>query len=271
MRKNIINKTVNVIKMDTTNTNILTYLSHSAIPSYPPDVFKYPNFYKCKEYVYILNPGDMLYIPPKWFHWVFSYNIENDINVAFSFMILNEDICSKTNNPDILKNKPFTYHYDNDLENYTNSLEYIFKLKDDVEIIKSKNVNLYPENKIKTDNITKEVLKLSDLNKILSDQYNFVVGQESLSYIFNKTPSLKPPEYLQYLLNINTESLKYKPWLWISYSKECKKNNKIPINTGLHYDDLSNFIFQIKGIKVVRLYSPLCHSKLYVKPFVIKQ
>jgi len=258
--------------------NVLTYLSHSAIPSYPPDVFKYPDFYKCKEHVYVLNPGDILYIPPYWFHWVFSYNNENDINVAFSFMILNEDIISKTSNPDILKNKPFTYHYENDLINYNNSLETIFKLKEKVEILKSKNVNLYPENKIKTDNIVREEIelsKISELSKLsklnLKNSFNFVAGQESLTHVFKTLPSLRPPEYLLYLLNKNTEELKYKPLLWISYSKECTKHDKIPINTGLHYDATPNFIFQIKGIKVVRLYSPLCHSKLYVKPFVIKR
>ena len=57
-------------------------------------------------------------------------------------MILNEDIISKTSNPDILKNKPFTYYYENDLDNYKNSLETIFKLKEKVEILKSKKIIL---------------------------------------------------------------------------------------------------------------------------------
>lgn len=232
---------------------VLTYLTHSIIDKYPPNIYDYPNFYKCKEHVYILNPGDMLYIPPKWFHWVFSYNQhnkENNLNKAISFPILNDNILSKTTNIDILSKKPFIYNVNKDY------IKFDELNNESISILKSKNHTIYPFNKNKN-GITKHEIKYSDIETLIDTKNNFVCGNHDISHL------IKPPRFLSFLLNKNQETLKYKSLLWHSYSHD---NN--PIDTGLHYDAWHNFLLVLEGIKVVRLYHPNCHKNLYVHPKV---
>lgn len=234
-------------------TMITTYLTHSIIDNYPPNIYKYPNFYKCKEHLYILYPGDMLFIPAYWFHWIFSYNEKNSMNKAISYPILNDDIYNKTTNIDILSKKPFVYHVDENVS--------FDNFNDEVYIFKSKNHNIYPFNKSESNKIIKNKINYSDMvknSKNLNYSYNFVCGNHDVTHLF------KTPQFLSFLLNKNQETLKYKSLLWHSYSI-----NETPINTGLHYDSWNNFLLQLEGIKVVRLYHPNCHKNLYVHPHVI--
>lgn len=53
----------------------------SALPGYPPDPRDYPLFANAAVCSCTLQPGDALYIPYRWWHWVTSY----DRNVALNF------------------------------------------------------------------------------------------------------------------------------------------------------------------------------------------
>lgn len=231
---------------------VTTFLSHSRIESYPPNIYEYPNFYKCKEHVFTLYPGDVLYIPPKWFHWIFSYNNTDNTNKAISFPILNQNILSKTSNPDILSKKPFIYHVN------INTINFDILNNEYVGIFKSKNHNIYPFNKTLKTDISKSNIIYSNINDLINKKkHNFVCNAHmNLNFI-------KPPEFLNYILDKNKEQLQYKSLLFNTYSR-----NDTPINTGLHYDYWHNFLVQIDGIKVVRLYHPNCHKNLYVHPVV---
>lgn len=46
-----------------------------------PDLLKYPNYYKAAPYKCLLEAGEMLYIPPKWWHHVTA--LENSFSVSF--------------------------------------------------------------------------------------------------------------------------------------------------------------------------------------------
>jgi ribosomal protein L16 Arg81 hydroxylase len=52
----------------------------SEIPAFPPDLGTYPLFRKAVFATVDLHPGDMLYIPTRWWHWVTSF----DRNLALS-------------------------------------------------------------------------------------------------------------------------------------------------------------------------------------------
>jgi lysine-specific demethylase 8 len=57
------------------NENLYPYdtrlLNNTAkVDPYKPDFEKYPKFEKAKGLMCYLKPGDMLFIPPKWWHHV---------------------------------------------------------------------------------------------------------------------------------------------------------------------------------------------------------
>jgi hypothetical protein len=230
------------------------HTSHSSIPSYPPNVLEYPNFYNSKEYVYILKPGDMLYIPPKWFHWVFSYPDEQQ-NIAMSYTMV------KYNNiyNEFQFNKPFKFHLDKNEHPFFNYNLDSFK-------------NMYPTNKITTLISNKNTLipvkkssldkshqlqklpltfsEMEDLHK--TNTYNLYMGQNY------KLDSQKPPDCI---LNSFPDSvIRCSHWLAL-----LNKDTEY-IESGLHYDLDPNTLIQIKGTKLVRLFRPQEYNNLYVQP-----
>src|SRR5580704_6191759 len=52
----------------------------SAMRVFPPDLGVYPLFANAVYAEVLLEPGEMLYIPRRWWHWVTSY----DRNIALS-------------------------------------------------------------------------------------------------------------------------------------------------------------------------------------------
>ena len=52
----------------------------SAMRVFPPDATEYPLFANAVYAEVLLEPGEMLYIPRRWWHWVTSY----DRNIALS-------------------------------------------------------------------------------------------------------------------------------------------------------------------------------------------
>lgn len=53
---------------------------HSAVDWSKPDLVKYPNFAKVKGNEVILVPGDMLFVPTYWIHYIVSLNINVQCN-----------------------------------------------------------------------------------------------------------------------------------------------------------------------------------------------
>jgi hypothetical protein len=233
--------------------NNILYTSHSAIPSYPPNIIKYPNFYNCKEYTFILRPGDMLYIPSKWFHWVFSYPDEQQ-NIAISYAVseLNGNIYNE-----FYFKKPYIFHLNKEEHPFFNYTFNTFK-------------NMYPTHKINTiisnKNILIPVKKQTVKNKISSHQFTF----KEMEQLFHKNTHniymgqnnllhpQKPPECI--LRGFPNSKLICNQWLALF------KTNTEYIDSGLHYDLTHGILVQIKGTKLVRLFHPQHYNNLYIQP-----
>jgi hypothetical protein len=226
---------------------------HSAIPSYPPNVTKYPNFYNCKEYTFILHPGDMLYIPSKWFHWVFSYPDEQQ-NMAISYTV--DELNGNIYNEFYFK-KPYMFHLNKDEHPFFNYTFNTFK-------------NMYPTHKmnvvISNKNILIPVKKQTLKHKIYRDRYTF----DEMKQLFHKNTHniymvqnnllepQKPPECI--LKGFPNSKLRCNYWLSLF------KTDTEYIDSGLHYDLKHGILIQIKGTKLVRLFHPQYHNKLYIQP-----
>jgi hypothetical protein len=234
--------------------------SSSIIESYPPNINKFPKFYNCKEYTYILHPGDMLFIPKNWFHWVFSYpdtssKLNTNIGLSFSTTQLT-DFNTIEEKPHLIKlnnYQPLNITYQ--------TLLNIYKHDSKTHLVcKSKTHTLIPiikpgfHNKMKIHDIT--------FNKFhtLANKHTYNLYMAQNCNIFDKSSELhiKPPEYI--FKHLPTS--KFKCYLWLS---SCKNNNSY-IESGLHFDPYHNFMIQIQGTKIVRLYHPNDIHNLYIEP-----
>lgn len=239
------------------------YTSHSKISEFPPNPVLFPKFYNCEELIFVLNPGDMLYIPPKWFHWVFSYDDEDTVireNLAVSYNIFDSnDIYNE-----FYYREPFVLTLDKNnhsfldlsfdkLINYIptdyKQLYFITKGKTIIPI-KKHNENI----QLKKMNIT-EVLELYK-----SGIYNISIGQDE---VLPKHLSIDIPNIIKRSFpNSNVKTL-----LWLN----LLKNKQSYIETGLHYDITHNILVQVRGSKVVRLYKPSDAKNLYLQPMYARK
>lgn len=230
--------------------------NHSCIPDYPPNYLEYPKFYNAKEHVFILHPGDMLYIPPKWFHWIDSYPDNNLENFAVSFNITN---VTKVMN-EFHDEKPFIFHLDKKSNKFLDYDSSIFNKEQKHITMLSKNNIISPVNKetlifnsIKKELTLNEIYHIKNTNK-----FNITIGQ---NITLQKNLDFKPPINLFYSFPEATIN----DFFWLYFIK----NKKSYINTGLHADYWHNALIQIKGVKVVRMYSPDNFDNLYVQPMFL--
>lgn len=231
-----------------------THTNHSAIPIYPPNPVDYPKFYNVKEKLYILYPGDSLYIPPFFPHWVHSYpdkNSEYNENIAFSFPVkYNSNLFNEFS-----RKLPFVFNLsnkDNEFLNYdVNTI--LEKLESKTRIFISDYNTITPVKKSTlTHNQKKFNLNKKSLQKLINsklDKYMYI-SQVELDI------ALVPDYYKMSFPNINIKS-----YLWMSF---CKKNNYI--DSGLHWDIFHNILVQVKGIKIVRVFSQNDSDSLYFRP-----
>lgn len=226
----------------------LMHISHSKIAEYPPNPQKFPNFYHCKEQIFILNPGDMLYIPPKWFHWVFSYGNENRENLAISYSIFNPKNKDVFN--DFYFGKPFVFNLNDKFNNFSlNKLnqEYIQK------VFLSRSNTIVPVQKLNNKTISKK-MSIKDIIELHNKQtHNISISQEPYIKLGNEIPRVIQDSFPKDEIN---------SFLWFN----LLKNDNTYIETGLHYDITHNILIQLKGTKVVRLFAPHNAKNLYLQP-----
>lgn len=222
-------------------------IAHSLIDSYPPNINKFPKFYQASEKVIVLEPGDMLYIPPYWCHWVHSYPSDGE-NIAVSFPVVefNEPIYDQ-----FAFKEPFVYSLDKKDYSFLNlSKEEILQNTDNSKSHKA----LVSENSIlvpvrKNSPVPWKSLKIKDL---------FSLKDKFVSFGQNSTlTKIKPPEFI--LKSFPNSVFCSFLWLYL-YPRDTF------IDSGLHYDHNPNVLIQIKGKKVIRLYHPREHKNLYISP-----
>lgn len=226
--------------------------SHSLIPSYPPNITKYPLFYDCKEYIVVLHPGEALYIPPRWFHWVFSYpeSEEERKNIAISYHISSIDESKQENT----NRKPMKYKLDKNnyvYFNYTfNNLKKTYSDKKFTVLKSKENIIIPIEKPTLKNNIYQELLTLDDIENQHND-YNIYIGQNNTfkTYVL---PDCIKKDFI---------GSKFRCFHWIASFKHDTEY----IDSGLHYDKTHGLLISIKGIKIVRLYHPNDYENLYVQ------
>jgi hypothetical protein len=231
------------------------YTSHSCIPTYPPNVTDYPDFYKCKEHTFILKPGDMLYIPAGWFHWVFSYPDEQQ-NIAISYTVseLNGDIYNE-----FQFKKPYKFHLNKNEHpffNYTfNTFKKMYPTQKIHTLISNKNT-LVPVKKQtlkNTHNLITYHLTFSEMHTLLKNNtHNIYMGQNDSLH------PQRPPECI--LRGFPTSKFRCNQWLALF------KTNTEYIDSGLHYDITHGILIQVKGTKLIRLFRPQDANNLYLQP-----
>jgi hypothetical protein len=230
------------------------YTSHSMIEEFPPNPKDFPKFYHCEEEIFVLNPGDMLYIPPMWFHWIFSYG-ENRENFAISYNIYNLE--NKDVYNEFRLNKPFVFNINIDpfktfsLNNLESNLQQnIFKTKQSIIVPVNKQSDF---SQIEYQKLSyKDILSLHD-----KKTHNIGICQDQmiLEKYYNS----------MFIPNVIAKSFpkdKINLYAWIYLLKDNKKY----VQTGLHYDITHNVLIQVRGTKVVRLYAPKYAKNLYLKP-----
>lgn len=240
----------------------MLYTSHSKISSFPPNPILYPKFYNCEEKIFVLNEGDMLYIPPKWFHWVFSYpNITKERsyneNVAVSFTIL--DLFNKNVYNEFYFGEPFMITLDKEHHPFLNISfkDIINKPNIKLNCLFTEKKTIVPVQKEKTDKqIFYKNLTINEIRDIYKEGiYNINIGRDNIlpDYLNIEIPDIIKTSFLNNKINT---------YLWVNLFKN--KNNYI--ETGLHYDTTHNVLIQIKGTKVVRLYKPSDSKNMYLQP-----
>jgi hypothetical protein len=209
----------------------------NALYSYdtPPkvDLSKYPLYYLVKPIVFELFPGDCLYIPYGWWHWIFSKGENMALNQWF--------LKSKS------KSKPFKFknlNFNRDLWETELVKEKItgngFGGGTDYQNICSFNKldRVYPNEPhiLKMFTNLKELIEIGSYHK----KYLGFLLEENL-----------PNEYKNQLIDLNNIE-KYNFWY---YSDGA--------NSGLHYDNYENYLCQMKGSKKVYLFPPKYTRFLY--------
>ena len=239
------------------------YLSHSRIDRFPPPYNLFPRFYHAREAVFVLQPGDALYIPPGWCHWVFSYpdakSTDGDgANLAISFPVT--DFAGKVQEP---FSKESALHLNvGDLPFLEWTLDRVLPADSEKihRVLLSKgttlhNVGKQSKNRIKIKMMNNEGI----LATFREGKYNVSLGQNDsiFSHDRNLYKESRPPDFW-----IGSfPGSKMRSFLWITVP-----NSELGIDSGLHYDSTHGLLIQIRGVKIVRLYPPSERQNLYIGP-----
>ena len=276
-------------------SNILNYFNYQSNHSQIENIKCYEQFPLFKQAKYIkikLTPGDILFIPKFWWHWVFSQktkkkskqNISMSINVTdekYLYNILKLDepridsyytqishINQKDINNSIFKeyisqNKPFFIHKYNEIQ----KSNYYKNWKLNKYLIKNLNTHKFTVGY----NKSSAVIPVIKSNKIQNQHYMSDMNiKEYIKQIKNQSDKtgyyyLGQNNIIPYLLR---KDLQLPNWI-----TQQKINNIYfwmnngNINSGLHYDGVDNLLLQISGTKTVYLFSPEQSEFLYPSIF----
>ena len=263
--------------------------NHSAIDGdYPqleaepqPDANLFPLYYQARKIECTLNPGDMLYIPKGWWHWIFSQDEAIAVNFWFntqsttSVNQLQLDICNRTIDQDIFqqqylaKNQPLLIKHGG--KNWPAitlwQRDYLANKKD--LIIPQFFSGLGQHSSFAP--VDKPCWKNSEtFSSRCRDRNNKIklfpqIGFQKLCQKINEDPQLNYVAFIPLSTQSSLLADLTKPYLlerqdinsinfWYSYGK---------LHTGLHYDDYENILVLVKGTKRVFLYPPNQGKFLY--------
>ena len=191
---------------------------YSRITDEEPDPITFPNYYKANRTEYILNPGDMLFIPSGWFHFVFSKDPDpvSGLNVALNFWYRKPE---KTRIEENILSPRVGKHS--------------IRFEDVLETIGDEEfkVSISPLGFFPPDNLKHIYPEISRKNMRLQE---FFAARNPQQYISQNT--------LKKLDKFSVESGPPRSSLWLNWGN-CRT---IP-----HYDGDNNWLCQIKGVRKV--------------------
>ena len=272
-------------------SNILFFFGYQINHSQIENIKCYKQFplFKQAKYMKIkLTPGDIIFIPKYWWHWVYSENSKNktEKNISMSINVNDEkywdnilkldeshidsyytqishinqtDINNSIFKDFISQNKPFFIHKYNEIK----KSNYYKNWKSNKYLIKNLNTHKF----IVGYNKSSTVIPVIKSNK--TQNHNYMTDMNIKEYIKRiNNQSDKTGYYYLGQNNIIPHLLKKDLQLpsWIEQQKIRNIYfwmNNGNINSGLHYDGRDNLLLQISGTKTIYLFSPEQTEFLY--------
>ena len=249
---------------------------------------QFPLFKKAKYMKIKLTPGDIIFIPKYWWHWVFSDNIKkkNKKNISMSINVIDDkyfdnilkldeshidsyytqishinqtDINNSIFKDYISKNKPFFIHKYNEIQ----KSNYYKNWKSNKYLIKNLNTHKF----IVGYNKSSTVIPVIKSNK--TQNHNYMTDMNIKEYIKRINNQSDKTGY--YYLGQNNEipKLLQKDIQLPNWIEQQKISNIFfwmnngNIDSGLHFDGMDNLLLQISGTKTIYLFSPEQTEFLY--------
>ncbi len=247
--------------------------NHSSIIDYPINYNIFPLAIKTKFMKVELNENQYLFIPAHWSHWVYTkpktVALSFDIREIITFSDSTSDILYKIMQriPYKKNGKKYKFNYDNFINN---SLKYMFNaIFSDTNDVSPVFKNDKQKKFLKRDNLSNLI------NTSLTDNYHGYIGQYDIptennfkeitdfidfdKEIKNKYENILFDFYFvnEFLDNDPNFRLELVPKIWLTLDKS--------VNSGLHNDGQSKFLYVLSGQKTVYLADPTENYNLYYK------
>jgi len=207
---------------------------YSQITEKYPDPKLFPLYYKAKRYEYILRPGEMLFIPTGWFHFVFSDEPDTETGLCVAFNIWHG---KQENRDDSDKSPKIEWHS-------INSKEFLEKFKNlgKVSCVKSSS-GYFPPRQFH--------FRYPFMKEIFITFEEFLYAKNSEQYMMSPLGNAFDKFIPENIVNDeNTQC-----YTWINWGN-C--------NTLPHYDGQDNWLCQILGKRRVILFPQSERDKLYL-------
>ena len=226
----------------------------------------YEDYDKCKKTMLVIEPGEMLFIPAGWFHYVISEeDKKTNLNMAISYFTLHDNCIDC----DLDKNKLFKDLEEISIKNLVydkyKNLSQPFVIRDYfkhnkrfslLDMTKDKIKTLYPE-KVRVTKSKRPLFVSNFVKKHFPDcceekemLFNdFLSSNNKSHYLIQGIQKIKEIPYFlekEKIHNINS---------WINFG-DCY--------TALHYDCYNNILMQIYGKKKVILIPPSEYKSLHL-------
>jgi hypothetical protein len=235
---------------------------YSVIENDKPCKMKFPKYYNARKVEVILNPGDALYIPAGWFHFVFSEDVsDNGLNLAINtWTITNKDELDIFNKQDytlevathsnvvVNSTQPYKLCLDKCMHEWNNkvlNIDYLLNHMHDVELTTS-TTPLFPPaflEKYASCVTHTECIPFKEAYRRRNEGHCYIVQHPLAKEIDIMLPTTFKPS--------RPDSIN----IWLNFGK---------VHTMLHYDMDDNIYYQLYGTKRVVLYPPSERDNLYM-------
>ena len=239
----------------------------SKIPEPYPTNEIYNDYKSAKKYEITLNPGDSLFIPAGWFHFVISEKVDqnNNLNIAVSYFT-QYDNCLDCQNFD-------SKHFNNlTIPILNDKVDYNHYKKNSNPFVMKNNKNLFNVEQLKNILNNKELIVTKSNNKLFASNYikehfpescqeftttfdNFLRHGKKENYYLIQSELIPNIKKLISIPNFLINEIYANFSLWINFGG---------IYSSLHYDLHNNILSQICGTKKILLFPPSERNKMHL-------